>query len=127
MVIADTSIWIELLRGHSTYIPIFKELFSKNLVLALECIFGELLYGAKNREEEKLLLEYWRYLPKVNSYQLFIDAGLLAFREKLYGAGIGILDAVIIIAARRQNAQIWTLDKKMMRVLSPHEIFTILS
>jgi len=35
-------------------------------VLAVECIFGELLQGAKNKQEKEIILDFWKYLPKKN-------------------------------------------------------------
>ena len=47
-------------------------------VVAISAIFGELLQGAKNEAEEKVILEFWQSLPKIDEEDLFIEAGKLS-------------------------------------------------
>jgi len=51
MIIPDTSVWIEFLKGNEPYFSQLKELLERNEVMGVECIFGELLQGAKNSRE----------------------------------------------------------------------------
>jgi predicted nucleic acid-binding protein len=73
LILADTSIWIEFFRqtdfeGNTR----FAECIESLSVIALSAVFGELLQGVKNEKEEKLILEYWDSLPKVDESNLFI-------------------------------------------------------
>ena len=51
MIIIDTSIWIEFLRGNQPYFDQVSELIDNNDIIGLSPVFGELLQGAKNNNE----------------------------------------------------------------------------
>ena len=83
--------------------------------MALSAVFGELLQGAKNESEEKIILEFWRDLPKVNETELFIEAGKLSFKKKLFSKGVGLIDCYILSAVKANRLSLWTLDKKLLK------------
>ena len=61
MIILDTSVWIEHLKKNQIFFDKICELLESGEVLAVECIFGELLQRVKNKNElDKKLL---RVLP----------------------------------------------------------------
>ena len=93
--------------------------------LGLECVFGELLQGAKNARERDLILSYWDYLPRANLENVWIEAGRYSGEHKLVSKGVGLIDAVIIIAATRSNAKVWTLDTKLLSVLQEEIVFNL--
>jgi hypothetical protein len=62
-------------------------------VLAVECIFGELLQGIKNKHEKEVILDYWKYLPHNDYEQIIIEAGLYSFEKKLLDNRVGLIDA----------------------------------
>ncbi|MDR1507562.1 MAG: PIN domain nuclease, partial [Treponema sp.] len=64
MIILDTTIWIEYLKNNQEYYSIISTLLEKGEILAVECVFGELLQGIKNEYEEEIIINYWKYLPK---------------------------------------------------------------
>jgi hypothetical protein len=121
MILIDTSIWIEFLKAKSLYYDEVSNLLEENRVLALSCIFGELLQGAKNKRERTIIQDLWTYLPKVDEHHLFIKAGLESGIKKWTDKGVGLIDSVIITSARQTNAKIWTLDKKIQSILKPNE------
>ena len=92
-------------------------------VYALECIFGELLQGAKNDQERDVIIDYWRHLPRIDEKGIWIDAGKYSGENKLPSQGVGLIDAVIIMAAIRSNAKVWTLDKKLIKLLDKKNFF----
>ncbi len=106
MIIIDSSVWIEFLRQNMDYAPKVKELLENMEVYALECIFAELLQGAKNKREIKLLIDYWEYLPRLSIQGLWIEAGRYSSENKLSSKGVGIIDCVIVLAARKNYATI---------------------
>ena len=55
MIILDTTIWIEHLKNNQNYFPKVKELLEKREILAVECVFGELLQGVKNKAEKEII------------------------------------------------------------------------
>lgn len=124
MILVDTSVWIDFFRGREPIFAQLKPILEKQEALALECIFGELLQGAKNEDERNTLKTYWENLPKMEEEGLWIEAGLFSSKEKLFSKGIGLIDALIITVARKQKVKVWTLDKKLSAVLKPKEIFS---
>jgi predicted nucleic acid-binding protein len=117
MVIADTSVWIEFLKGREPIVTQMRGLLENQEVLAVECIFGELLQGAKNVRERDVIHAYWRYLPKTDESGIWIEAGTFSGEKNLPSKGIGLIDSVLIVASRRAGTQLWTLDKKLQEYL----------
>ena len=124
MIVIDTSIWIEFFKVNEPYFSKLKDFLDANEVLAVECIFAELLQGALNTRERKVIKEYWINLPKHQEIDLLIEAGLLSSEKKWISKGIGLIDSVIILSARKTNSKIWTLDKKLNSVLEDSEKYT---
>ncbi len=125
MIILDTSVWIEFLKGKRSYFTAIKALLENRQILAIECVFGELLQGAKNKRERETIVLYWDNLPKVNDEELWIEAGKYSFAHRLISKGVGLIDCVIIVAARRENARIWSIDKKLNFLLKKEEKYVI--
>lgn len=123
MIIADTSIWIEFLRGNQNYFPALKNLLEKQEILAVECIFGELLQGALSKREQSIIESYWTNLPKCLNEDILIEAGKYSSDNKLHTKGIGLIDCVIILSCRRYKARLWSLDKKLNSLLKKEELF----
>ncbi|MGH2575561.1 MAG: PIN domain-containing protein [Ignavibacteria bacterium] len=123
MILADTSIWVEFLKGNENTYSVLKGLLENREVLVMECIFGELLQGAKIKREKEIILDYWRYMSKEDEKEIWIDAGKYSSENSLIEKGIGLIDSAIISFARRHSAKIWSLDKKLKSVLNKNEIF----
>src|SRR5258706_1630895 len=117
MILADTSVWIEFLRqnNESIELGLVREIENGN-VIALSPVFGELLQGVKSDREEKIIIDLWDDLVKVNEYQLFIQAGLLSYEHKLHSKGVVLIDCVILAAAISNKLEIWSLDKKLIEI-----------
>ena len=122
MIILDTSVRTEFFKKIQIFTTAKKVLEAKE-VYGLECIFGELLQGAKNNRERDLIISYWRYLPRIDKKEIWIEAGKYSGENRLASKGIGLIDAVIIIAAFRSKSKIWTLDKKLKKFLNQDIIF----
>lgn len=121
MIIVDTSIWIDFFKAKDPYFKKLKNLLDTNQVLAVECVFAELLQGARNEKERSIIKDYWINLPKHQETDLLIDAGILSSDKKWTSKGIGLIDSVIIITERKTNSRIWSLDKKLNSVLNDDE------
>ena len=100
-----------------------EQLLEDRQILAIEPVFGELLQGAKDDRERRVLLEFWGNLPKSPMQGAWVKAGELSSRNKWIDHGIGLIDAVLIISARDSKAKVWTLDKKLKTVLHKNENF----
>jgi len=121
MIILDTTIWIEHLRNNQDYFPKVKYLMENREILAVECVFGELLQGAKNKSEKEIILNFWKYLPKENYKDIIIQAGEYSAQFKLPDHGVGLIDAIILMHGILSSSKIWTLDTKFLKVI-PEEL-----
>lgn len=117
MIIVDTSIWIEFLKGNSQFQKDMSTLLESRSVLVLEGIFAELFRGVKNKTELQTLEQYWTLLPKIEEKNLLIEAGKLSNTKKFYSTGLSIIDCYILAAAIRTGSGIWTLDKALKEAL----------
>ena len=75
-------------------------------VLAIECIFGELLQGGKSKCEIEIISLCRENLPKAIIDNGWIEAGKYASINKLTSIGVGLIDNFIIVTARKVNAPI---------------------
>ncbi len=117
MIIIDTSVWIEFLKGNEEVSGIMKSYLKRREVYGLSSIFGELLQGVKNKKERLIIEGFWLALPKISEKDLFIEAGRLSNSHNLISKGVGLIDAYIIAAGMVTEAPIWSLDKKLNRVM----------
>ena len=121
MIILDTSIWIEHLRNNQLYFPKVRKLLENREVLAVECVFGELLQGIKNKSEKEIIINFWTYLPKENYENIIIQAGEYSAQNKLLDHGVGLIDAIILMHSKKSNSKIWTLDNIFLKII-PEEL-----
>ena len=117
MTILDTSVWIEFLKNNKNYYPQICKLLESGEILAVECIFGELLQGVKNKKEKEMILNYWKHLPKENYENIIIEAGEYSSLNKLLDHGVGLIDSIILMHAIKSNSKIWTIDIKFLRII----------
>ena len=121
MIILDTSIWIEHLKNNQNYFPRISRLLEGAEILAVECVFGELLQGVKNKTEKEILLNFWKHLPKKYYENIIAEAGEYSAKNKLLAHGVGLIDTIILMHGIKSNSKIWTLDTNFLRVI-PKEI-----
>jgi predicted nucleic acid-binding protein len=121
MIILDTSVWIEHLRNNQTFFPKISKLLESREILAVECIFGELLQGVKNQSEKEVIISFWTYLPKEYYENIIIQAGEYSAKNKLLDHGVGLIDAIILMHGIKSNSKIWTLDNKFLKII-PEEL-----
>ncbi len=125
MVIADTSVWIEFLKNNEPIFSFFEDRLNNREILGIECVFGELLQGCANENEIKIVKEYWENLPKTDETTVWIEAGEYSGRNNLISRGVGLIDSVILVLAKRTKSKIWTLDKKLLKLLDKEIVFKI--
>ena len=124
MILLDTSIWIEFLRSNKKYFDHVSELLESGNVHSVEPIFAELLQGANNQREIDVITNYWHNLNNFNEKGLWIQSGLLSQKNKLFGKGVGIIDAMIISYALKYKVKVWSLDKKLLSILDRKLIYS---
>jgi len=117
MIILDTSVWIEHLKNNPDYHPKICKLLECGEVLAVECVFGELLQGVKNKTENEIIQNFWKHLPKEDYENIIIEAGEYSAKNKLLDHGVGLIDAIILMHGIKSNSKIWTLDKNLQKIL----------
>jgi predicted nucleic acid-binding protein len=114
VIIADTSVWVEFLRNREPVHARLKELLERGSVIGAECIFGELLSGARSARETGLIESYWKSLPRIDETGIWMDAGRLSASRGLHARGVGLVDAAALALANRTGAEIWTLDRRLL-------------
>jgi predicted nucleic acid-binding protein len=117
MIILDTSIWIEHLRNNQNFFPKVSALLESREILAVDCVFGELLQGVKNDCEKDIILNFWKYLPKEQYEDSIIEAGIYSSKNNLLDSGVGLIDAIILTHAIKSDSKIWTLDTKFLKIM----------
>lgn len=122
-ILADTSVWIAYLCGDDRYLPLVKEKLEQGIIVGSELVMGELLQGARNQKEREVIQEYWAHLPKLDEAGIFIQGGVLANKENLFGKGVGLIDAALLAFMRRHGLQLWTLDTNLGALLHRNEKF----
>jgi len=121
MIILDTSVWIEHLKNNQKFFPKISKLLENREILAVECVFGELLQGVKNNSEKDIILNFWLHLPKEYYENIIVEAGAYSAKNKLLDKGVGLIDAILLMHGIRSYSKIWTLDTKLLKVI-PEEL-----
>lgn len=124
MIIADTSVWIEYLKQHSSYVKGMYPLLKSRQIITIEPIFSELLYGVRNKQDRDIIMSFWIILPRVDfGTNSMLEASRFANDNNYYQRGIGLMDAIIIKSAMDGNYSIWTLDKKINNNIDKKYLF----
>ncbi|MBI4605253.1 MAG: PIN domain-containing protein [Planctomycetes bacterium] len=128
MILPDTSIWIEFFRGREPVLTALADLMEGGEVVAVEWVFGELLQGTRSVQERRVISSYWSNLPKVGAGPggpggIWIRAGIHSAEQGFLSRGVGLIDAAILLSAIEGGAQLWTLDKKLARVVPDALLF----
>ena len=107
--------------------PVFSRmqgLLENGQVLAVECVFAELMQGAREKRESEIISDYWHHLPKNSMDGIFFKGGKKSGRSKWLIKGVGLIDCAILMYARETKSQVWTLDKNLLSILSKVERFS---
>jgi predicted nucleic acid-binding protein len=109
MVLADTSVWIDHFRRHR---PSLAALLDRALVLMHPFVLGEL--GCGNLTNRTVILSSCAELPFAERATDEETLRLIDGR-KLWGRGIGWIDAHLLASALLSNCELWTLDERLRR------------
>lgn len=111
MILVDTSVWIDHLRGQDEDLA---RLLGRGQVLAHPFVVGELALG--NLANRDAVLSALQGLPQA---QVATDHEVqqLITAAKLFGTGIGYIDAHLLATVRLSiGALLWTRDKRLSAV-----------
>jgi predicted nucleic acid-binding protein len=104
MVLADTSVWLDYLRRGE---PALADRLSQGLVVMHPFVCGELACG--NLKNRAAILSDLQALP---SAMLASNAEVLLLLEdrRLWGRGLGWIDAHLIASALLSKCRFWTFE-----------------
>jgi predicted nucleic acid-binding protein len=108
MILVDASVWIDHIRAPNEFL---EGLLERGDVLTHAAIIGEIALG-HIRKRRDVLVEL-RKIPKSETAN---DEEVFEFieRYRLYGIGIGYIDAHILASAfLTPGARLWTRDKRL--------------
>jgi predicted nucleic acid-binding protein len=110
VILVDTSIWADHLNTGDLQLS---GLLNDGTVMMHPFIFGELALG--NLRQRASMLSSLGNLPMASPAS---DHEVMAFIEisRLYGTGVGWVDAHLITSAKIESASLWTRDKKLAGV-----------
>jgi predicted nucleic acid-binding protein len=112
MILVDTSIWIDHLREGD---PSLMVLLRSNRVVTHDHVIGEIALGTLHKRN--VILDSLDNLPKL---PMATDPEVrhLIESEKLFGRGIGYVDAHLIAAVKlAPGTMLWTRDKRFKTIL----------
>ena len=109
MILVDTSVWIQHFRVGSERL---KTLLFNEQVLCHPFVVGELACGTLQKRAE--ILAMLKALPEA---RLLDQEEVLSFLEarRLYGRGIGWVDAHLLASTMLTGCSLWTIDKPLRR------------
>ena len=109
MILVDTSVWIEHLRMGSERL---RSLLHNEQVLCHPFVVGELACGTLHNRQE--ILSTLRALPEARVAE---QEEVLRFLEarRLYGRGLGWVDAHLLASTLLTGCTLWTLDQPLRK------------
>jgi predicted nucleic acid-binding protein len=107
MVLADTSIWVEHFRRGE---PALAKRLSDGLVVMHPFVTGELACG--NLKDRAEILTDLESLPPVRVASN-PEVRRLIEERKLWGKGLGWIDAHLLASALLSSCRFWTFDKRL--------------
>jgi len=109
MVLVDTSVWIDHFRRKNS--GLF-DLLEEGAVLCHPFVLGELACGnLQNRNEVLDLLQALPMAPLAQRDEVFH----LLQEQRLYGQGLGWVDAHLLASAKLMGCPLWTRDKTLAK------------
>ena len=107
IVLADTSVWVDLWRHGN---PRLARALEQGRVVVHPFVLGELALGVVTPRAEVL-----RDLATLETPRVAEHGEVLALIERvpLWGRGIGWVDAHLLASARLDRLRLWTLDRRL--------------
>ncbi len=109
MLLVDTSVWADHLRGTESGLV---ALLNEGNVLIHPFVIEELACG--NLPQRRVTLGLFDALPvgPVAEHQEILD---FIENERLHGTGLGLVDVHLMVSARLARVKIWSKDKALCR------------
>lgn len=116
MILADTSVWVDHLRRSNASLV---HLLEEGSILCHPFVIGEIALGRLSRRSH--VLELLGALPAA-AIASHDDVITLIEARRLFGRGIGWVDAHLIGAALVARVQLWTHDRRLASVAADLKI-----
>ena len=110
MTLIDTSVWVDHFRRSDA---LLQDLLNEGEVLIHPFVIGELACGNLNQREA--ILDSLNALPHV-AQATHEEVTHLMESKRLYGKGLGWIDAHLIASAMIGKIDFWTKDKRLASV-----------
>ena len=110
MILVDTSVWIDHLRSGD---PRLETLLNQGSVLTHPFVIGEVALGHL-RQRNTILTALDGLSKAIEARER--EVLQLIQKHKLFGLGIGYVDAHLIASTMLTNASLWTRDKRLKEV-----------
>ena len=124
MILIDTSVWIEFFKQHTEYVQKLGPLLASRLIVTIEPVFSELLYGVRNKKESNIIRNFWQVLPRIGfDSGSMLEAAEYANSENYHLHGIGLMDAILMKAVMDGDHLLWTLDTRIIRNIDPKHLY----
>ncbi len=107
MILADTSVWVNHFRQSD---PQLEQALLDNQVLMHPFVLGEIFCGNVNRRSR--VLSDLQKLPWAVSAE-HREVLTLVEQHRLFGKGIGWVDAHLLASALLTGSRLWTLDTRL--------------
>jgi predicted nucleic acid-binding protein len=107
MILADSSVWINHFRRND---PKLAGLLEQERIVTHLCVIGELALG--NLTKRNQAIHDLQRLPQIPSAT---DTEILEWieRRRMFGKGIGWVDAHVLLSCILNGAELWTFDKQL--------------
>jgi len=109
VILVDTSVWVDHLRRDNRALS---TLLLEGRVLCHPFVIGELACG--NLRARSTILEHLSFLPEAPVADQHEVLSLIE-RRKLWGTGIGWVDAHLLASAVLAGSTLWTKDKTLAK------------
>ena len=110
MILADTSVWVDHLRSGNDRLASY---LNEGSVVIHPFIIGELACGnIKNRTK---ILDMLGALPSIPIAQQDEVMHFIS-HNRIYGKGIGLIDAHLLASSFLARCNVWTMDKALGKV-----------
>jgi predicted nucleic acid-binding protein len=108
MILADSTVWIDHFKSDN---PLILSLINDDMLAIHPFVVGELALGSLGRRTE-VLADLDRLPAVLRATRA--EVRMMIERDRLYGKGIGYVDAHLLASARiTVNCQLWTRDKRL--------------
>jgi predicted nucleic acid-binding protein len=115
MVLVDTSVWIRFLANRMPYAAELDRLLEQDAAAGHDLVYGELLIGDSGGRAQ-LMNSY----DRIHRVPAVVHEEVVTFvrSHKLYGRGIGWIDANLLASALVADTSLWTADEHLAKVAS---------